>query len=147
MLFDSIKCILVSDPRISNLETETMKAVILTLLLATSVTAEDATSLKVHIESTGKHQVEERNQKALAKKQNMFYSMAHMKSTPWDAQPQEREAKCQDMCKLNDFWEFQEQRNCFSRPTDLCSVYKTGIASMDVVLTVAECACSNSSDA
>ncbi|GMF25229.1 unnamed protein product [Phytophthora lilii] len=116
------------------------------LLLASSASA---AHVKIHSESVSEHHVEERvvNHEALAKKQDMFYRMAHMKSTPWDAQPAEREAKCEDLCMLNDFWEFQQVRNCVNRPTSLCSIYKTGLASMDVVLTVAECTCGNSTSA
>ncbi|GMG15468.1 unnamed protein product [Phytophthora fragariaefolia] len=124
-------------------------AAVVALLLATSTSALEASHVKVHASSktVSEHHVEERvvNQAALTKKQDMFYRMAHMKSTPWDAQPAEREAKCEDLCMLNDFWEFQQVRNCVNRPTSLCSIYKTGLASMDVVLTVAECTCSNNS--
>ncbi|KAE8903322.1 hypothetical protein PF005_g13433 [Phytophthora fragariae] len=122
---------------------------IVALLLATSVSAHEASHLtiKSNAKSVSQHHVEERvvDHKALAKKQDMFYRMAHMKSTPWDAQPAEREAKCEDLCMLNDFWEFQQVRNCLNRPTSLCSIYKTGLASMDVVLTVAECTCGDNS--
>lgn len=133
-------------PPHSNSNTMKTFAAVLAVLLATSATAHEASHLKVHSKTANKHHVEERavNQEALAKKQDMFYRMIHMKSTPWDAEPEERAAKCEDLCMLNDFWEFQQVRNCVNRPTSLCSIYKTGLASMDVVLTVAECTCSNS---
>ncbi|OWZ08061.1 hypothetical protein PHMEG_00019458 [Phytophthora megakarya] len=120
---------------------------VIALLLATSVSAHEEARIKVHSQTVSENHVEERevNQEMLAKKQDMFYRMAHMKSTPWDSQPTERKAKCQDMCTLNDFWEFQQTRNCFNRPTSLCKVYKNGLASMKVVLTVAECDCNSTS--
>ncbi|KAG7378939.1 hypothetical protein PHYPSEUDO_009301 [Phytophthora pseudosyringae] len=122
-------------------------ATVLALLLATSSSAYEESHINVNVKSVSEHHVEERvvNQEALAKKQDMFYRMTHMKSTPWDAQPEERAAKCEDLCMLNDFWGFQQVRNCLNRPTSLCSIYKTGLASMDVVLTVAECACNSNS--
>ncbi|POM58015.1 hypothetical protein PHPALM_3728 [Phytophthora palmivora] len=122
---------------------------VIAVLLATSVSAHEESHVKVHGKAVSQNHVEERvvNQEVLAKKQDMFYRMANMKSTPWDSQPAERDAKCADLCMLNDFWEFQQVRNCVNRPTSLCSIYKTGLASMDVVLTVAECACANSTSA
>ncbi|KAG1683715.1 hypothetical protein DVH05_014230 [Phytophthora capsici] len=120
---------------------------VVALLLAASVSAHEESRIKVHAsKSVSDHHVEERvvNQEMLEKKQDMFYRMANMKSTPWDAQPDEFKAKCEDMCTLYDFWEFQQARNCVNRPTSLCSIYKTGLASLDVVLTVAECPCANS---
>ncbi|KAH7491388.1 hypothetical protein PRIC1_006970 [Phytophthora ramorum] len=121
--------------------------VLAAVLLATS--ADASSHLKIHSKTVSEHHVEERvvNQEALAKKQDMYYRMAHMKSTPWDSQPEERAAKCEDLCLLNNFWEFQQVRNCVNRPTSLCSIYKSGLASMDVVLTVAECTCDNSTSA
>ncbi|KAG3098218.1 hypothetical protein PI124_g15420 [Phytophthora idaei] len=101
-------------------------AAVLALLLATSASAHEESRLKVHSnKAVSAHHVEERvvNQEALAKKQDMLYRMANMKSTPWDSQPEEREAKCADLCMLNDFWEFQQARNCLNRPTSLCSIY------------------------
>ncbi|KAF4037289.1 hypothetical protein GN244_ATG10673 [Phytophthora infestans] len=103
---------------------------VLALLLATSASAYEESHLKVRSnKAVSANHVEERvvNQEALAKKQDMFYRMTNMKSTPWDAQPEERAAKCADLCMLNDFWEFQQGRNCLNRPTSLCSVYKNGL--------------------
>ncbi|ETL79060.1 hypothetical protein L917_20234 [Phytophthora nicotianae] len=123
-------------------------AAVLALLLATSASAYEESHVKVRSsKAVSEHHVEERvvHQEALAKKQDMFYRMANMKSTPWDSQPEERKAKCADLCMLNDFWEFQQARNCLNRPTSLCSVYKNGLSSMDVVLTVAECTCNSTS--
>ncbi|KAK1940832.1 hypothetical protein P3T76_007538 [Phytophthora citrophthora] len=119
--------------------------VVFALFLATSVSAHEESRIKIHAsKSVNDHQERVVNQEMLEKKQDMFYRMANMKSTPWDAQPEEFEAKCEDMCTLHDFWEFQQVRNCVNRPTSLCSIYKTGLASLDVVLTVAECPCANS---
>ncbi|KAJ8508892.1 hypothetical protein ON010_g18826 [Phytophthora cinnamomi] len=125
-------------------------AAVVALLLAASTSALDEAHVTIssHAKTVSQHHIEERavdHKAALAKKQDMFYRMAHMKSTPWDAQPAERAAKCEDLCMLNDFWEFQQVRNCLNRPTSLCSIYKTGLASMNVVLTVAECTCGDNS--
>ncbi|KAG7398857.1 hypothetical protein PHYBOEH_010181 [Phytophthora boehmeriae] len=121
--------------------------VVVAALLA-SLPLSDATSVHIHSESTpSEHEERVVNQDALTRKQDMFYRMASMKSTPWDAKPDEKSAKCTDLCLLKDFWTFQQTRNCVNRPTSLCSVYKNGLSSMDVVLTVAECDCSNSTSA
>jgi hypothetical protein len=125
-----------------------MKTSIVAVLAALLAASASASHVSIHSgKAVSEHHVEERvvNQEALAKKQDMFYRMAHMKSTPWDADTAERAAKCEDLCMLNDFWEFQQVRNCLNRPTSLCSIYKTGLASMDVVLTVAECTCGDNS--
>ena len=78
---------------------------ILTMLLSTVTSAEEEVS---HLRVYSKHHVEEHvvNQEALDKKQDMFYRMAHMESTPWDSKPDERATKCEDLCMLNKFWKF-----------------------------------------
>ncbi|TDH74390.1 uncharacterized protein CCR75_005088 [Bremia lactucae] len=117
------------------------------VLAATSTSTFEAVHVKVSSTENSRNSgalKEKAHEKALAKKQNMFYRMATMKSTPWDSEPKEREAKCEDLCMLNSFWEFQQGRNCYNNPSELCPVYKAGLASMDVVLTVTECTCNDS---
>ena len=131
-------------------------ASIFAAILATSAGADEAAHLKVvrhhhrlhHEDADKSHDGHERavNQEALTKKQDMFYRMAHMKSTPWDSKPEERKAKCSDMCHLKSFWGFQKGRNCGKQQESLCSLYTSGLASMDLVLTVAECTCNGTDD-
>ncbi|DAZ95203.1 TPA: hypothetical protein N0F65_013048 [Lagenidium giganteum] len=71
---------------------------------------------------------------------------AQFKATPWEANPAEKKAKCDDLCTLRGFYSFQQMRNCESRPTDLCMQYKLGLLSMEGVLITSECECEGASD-
>uniref|UniRef100_A0AAV1US53 Uncharacterized protein n=1 Tax=Peronospora matthiolae TaxID=2874970 RepID=A0AAV1US53_9STRA len=125
---------------------------LLALFLATLASADESDHVKIirhhhqsHDDTSDKSQhLNERgvaNQEALTKKQEFFYSMTNMKSTPWDTRLAIRAEKCKDLCQLSSFWAQQEDRNCLNNPSSVCPAYKSGHASMAIVLNLAECTC------
>ncbi|TMW59243.1 hypothetical protein Poli38472_007388 [Pythium oligandrum] len=78
-------------------------------------------------------------------KPSKYDRVKQYKATPWDYDDTLRAEKCKDLCYLQGFYQFQQGRNCFSRPTDLCGNYTDVLPAMDTVLAVAECDCSESS--
>ncbi|GLE11079.1 hypothetical protein PINS_up023387 [Pythium insidiosum] len=103
------------------------------IVLAT-VAACAALSAPVFGESAGKHvRVHSHHGK------NKFKAVEHLKATPWDTEPETKDAKCEDLHYLLGFFGFQEGRNCRDDTTDLCIQYRLSRAALEAVIYTAEC--------
>ncbi|KAJ0401795.1 hypothetical protein ATCC90586_003423 [Pythium insidiosum] len=68
-----------------------------------------------------------------------FKAVEHLKATPWDAEPETKDAKCEDLSYLLGFYSHQEGRNCRDETTDLCMKYRLARAALEAVIYTAEC--------